>query len=94
MLSSLEVEVLTILGEIWESAKTGAIVGGIGGVIGAYLTVRKANQALRELPCPECGSVLGDNKPGKRTYQQTFWGGWTCPGCGCDVDRHGKRRES
>jgi hypothetical protein len=24
--------------------------------------------------------------------EEMMWGGWTCPNCGCKVDRYGKER--
>jgi hypothetical protein len=26
-----------------------------------------------------------------RNWRQRLWGGWTCPNCGCEVDRKGKK---
>jgi hypothetical protein len=24
--------------------------------------------------------------------EETLWGGWTCPNCGCKVDKYGRER--
>ncbi len=73
-------------------AITGGIVGGIIGASVAAIYVFWLNKKMREKPCPRCGQKLGDKKLGARSITQILWGGWTCPQCGCDVDRHGKVR--
>ena len=41
--------------------------------------------------CPRCGTPLPMiRKPASR--DEKLWGGWTCPNCGCKVDRYGKER--
>jgi hypothetical protein len=72
-----------------EPWQIGAIVGGIGGGLTVLL--------LALLPparkCPECGLQLPKVRaPG--SFRQVMWGGWTCPECGCEVDRKGKKVES
>ena len=40
--------------------------------------------------CPTCGEPL----PRLRvpTSRRQLWhGGWTCPGCGCELDRQGRK---
>jgi predicted RNA-binding Zn-ribbon protein involved in translation (DUF1610 family) len=40
--------------------------------------------------CPDCGRELSlIRKP--TSFRQAIWGGWTCPTCGCHVDRWGLR---
>ena len=64
------------------------IVGGMAGAlavlfIGLFAPPRK---------CPGCG----DPAPKVRTpanRRQLLWGGWTCPNCGTEVDRRGRRVE-
>jgi hypothetical protein len=75
-----------------ESWIIGAVVGGIAGAIAVGVAVTRANREVRAYPCPRCGRALGDKKPGPRTRTQALSGGWTCPECGCDVDRHGRER--
>jgi hypothetical protein len=73
------------------------IVGAIAAFVSAMAAVKivsAMNAEVRANPCPQCGQPLGDKKPGARTHEQVMWGGWTCPDCGCDVDRHGKVRAS
>jgi hypothetical protein len=77
-----------------ESWQLGAIIGGIGGAlaggIGAYRKVSRLNQEVRSHLCPQCAGPAKAGGP--RTWTQVLWGGWTCPECGCDVDRFGKER--
>ena len=41
--------------------------------------------------CPRCGARLPRfRKPAN--FGQFLWGGWTCHGCGCQVDRHRHER--
>ncbi len=43
--------------------------------------------------CPRCGTRLPMiRKPASE--QEALWGGWTCPSCGCKIDRYGKAREA
>ena len=67
----------------------GLLFGGAGG---GYQKVSAMNAQVRANPCPKCGEPLGSKKPGRGTWTQRMWGGWTCPECGCDVDRFGKER--
>lgn len=69
------------------------IISGIAGGIAAYFKAMSMKQVMQNFPCPNCRQLLGSSKLGKRTRQQVLWGGWTCPNCGCDVDRHGKERK-
>lgn len=69
------------------------ITGGVGGGMAAYEEVSQLNDAVRAHPCPQCGVPLAGNEPGRRTWTQVLWGGWTCPKCACDVDRFGNERD-
>lgn len=43
--------------------------------------------------CPKCGQKV----PAVRTptsIRQALWGGWTCSGCGCEIDKWGKEISS
>ncbi len=41
--------------------------------------------------CPRCGTALPMmRKPASK--DEALWGGWTCPKCGCKVDKYGKER--
>jgi hypothetical protein len=76
--------------EPWLSeALVGAVVGGIaGGLAVLVLVVLRRGQK-----CPECGEpVPRFRKPANR--RQALWGGWTCPNCGCEMDRRGRKVKS
>jgi hypothetical protein len=70
----------------------GAIAGGVvGGLVGVVILV----WALLQKPkaCPECGTPMPKvRRPANR--RQMLWGGWTCPECGCEIDRRGRRVET
>ncbi|MGZ3409291.1 MAG: hypothetical protein ACXWKC_15635 [Xanthobacteraceae bacterium] len=41
--------------------------------------------------CPRCGTAQSAlRKP--RSVNEMLWGGWTCPGCGCSIDKYGRER--
>jgi hypothetical protein len=43
--------------------------------------------------CPRCGRKLPMiRKPTSR--EEMLWGGWTCPSCGCKVDKYGRERSA
>ncbi len=66
----------------------GAIIGGIAGGLGALLFV--FFQPRRK--CPDCGEQLPTFRK-TTNKRQMLWGGWTCPNCGCEVDRKGRKIE-
>ena len=44
---------------------------------------------LEKVHCPDCGARM----PALRVpedWHQLMWGGWTCPECGCRMDKWGK----
>jgi transposase len=60
----------------------GAVVGGVAVLIIGLLAPART--------CPDCGEPLPKvRKPANR--RQMLWGGWTCPKCGCEVDRKGRK---
>jgi hypothetical protein len=61
--------------------------------VAAYRKVRAMNAEVRAHACPRCEEPLGIKRPGRITWTQRMWGGWTCPECGCDVDRFGNERK-
>lgn len=72
--------------EVIREATVGLIVGAIGGgavvVVVALVTPRR--------PCADCGELLPRfRKPAN--LKQMLRGGWTCPRCGCEVDRRGQK---
>jgi hypothetical protein len=41
--------------------------------------------------CPRCGTSLPMiRKP--TSHEEKMWGGWSCPKCGCKVDKYGRER--
>jgi hypothetical protein len=71
-----------------ESWLIGGIVGGIGGGLAVLLLC-----LLSPRKCPDCGESLAKfRKPASQ--RQALWGGWTCPKCGCEVDRRGHKVEA
>jgi len=60
----------------------GGVVGGSAVLVFALLQKPKA--------CPECGTPAPTvRKPANR--RQLLWGGWTCPKCGRELDRRGRK---
>jgi hypothetical protein len=48
---------------------------------------------LDAVDCPRCGERM----PRVRlptSLHQMMWGGWTCPNCGCEMDKWGKARDT
>lgn len=44
---------------------------------------------LENVQCPQCETKLPAIRP-PGNMEQFLWGGWTCPECGCKVDKWGK----
>lgn len=64
----------------------GILIGGLFGAIGILLL----GLVLPRRKCPECGEPLSRfRKP--TNARQALWGGWSCPKCGCEVDRRGRK---
>jgi hypothetical protein len=47
--------------------------------------------AFKGTKCPRCESPLPMIRKPSST-DEAMWGGWTCPSCGCKVDKYGKER--
>lgn len=45
---------------------------------------------LEEVRCPGCNEPMPQVRI-PDTLHQLMWGGWTCPKCGCRMDKWGKR---
>jgi hypothetical protein len=43
--------------------------------------------------CPKCGQRLPLFRV-PTSLHQLMWGGWTCPDCGCEMDKWGKAVDS
>jgi hypothetical protein len=70
----------------------GVLIGGIAGVVGGGLAVLAVAFLIPPKKCPLCGEPLPRfRRPANR--RQALWGGWTCPRCGCEVDRAGRMVE-
>jgi hypothetical protein len=67
----------------------GGIIGGIaGGLAGGLIGLIWALLQPRRY-CPECATPLP--KIGLKC-RRSFWrGGWICLGCGCEIDRKGRK---
>jgi len=44
---------------------------------------------LAGIHCPRCGTRLPAIRKPSST-EEMLWGGWTCPNCGCKVDKYGQ----
>jgi len=44
---------------------------------------------LEKVICPKCGEQLPALRVPKDMHE-LMWGGWTCPKCGCRMDKWGK----
>lgn len=63
-------------------AAVGGAVGGLAVLVWALLQKPRA--------CPECGTPVPKiRRPANR--RQMMWGGWTCSGCACELDRLGRK---
>ncbi len=70
---------------------TGALWGGLAGVI-VGLTLLIWVLLMPRKACPKCGAKLARfRKPSN--LGQALWGGWTCHGCGTELNRKGKMIE-
>jgi hypothetical protein len=70
----------------------GALIGGIVGGIAGGLAVLIIALVMPRRGCPDCGELFPRfRKPANS--RQALWGGNTCPKCGCEVDRKGRKIE-
>ncbi|MBH25147.1 MAG: hypothetical protein CMH57_11980 [Myxococcales bacterium] len=44
---------------------------------------------LDPVSCPDCDLPMPPVRTPKNT-RQALWGGWTCPDCGCEMDKYGE----
>ena len=67
----------------------------IPAMVVAIFLVRRQKQTrgigLFGAVCPRCAEPLPSVRKAT-SFSETLWGGWTCPRCGCKVDRYGKER--
>lgn len=70
-----------------DGATTGMLVGGIG----AGIVLLMFAMSRKPVKCPSCGREQPKmRKPAN--MQQAMWGGFTCVGCGAEMDARGKLR--
>ena len=48
---------------------------------------------LAAVHCPECKVKMPALRVPKN-FLEMMWGGWTCPECGCRMDKWGKPRDA
>jgi hypothetical protein len=65
------------------------IAGGVCGLV-AGLMVLVNSLTQQPLRCPECGTPVPKLRP-PANRRQMLWGGWTCAGCGIEIDKHGRK---
>lgn len=63
----------------------------VGVVLIAYRSVIKNDLGINPDPvvCPRCNASR-DSKRSLALRWRALWGGWTCPNCGCEVDKAGR----
>jgi hypothetical protein len=68
----------------------------VSAMLVAILLVRRQRQVrgigLFGAVCPRCAEPLPPTRKAT-SLKEALWGGWTCPKCGCKVDRYGKERD-
>jgi hypothetical protein len=45
---------------------------------------------LKPVACPSCGTMMPRTRM-PSSSRQAIWGGFTCPKCGCEMDKWGRR---
>lgn len=48
---------------------------------------------FERVDCPACGEAMPPIRIPKG-WHELMWGGWTCPSCGCRMDKWGKARDA
>jgi predicted RNA-binding Zn-ribbon protein involved in translation (DUF1610 family) len=48
---------------------------------------------LESVDCPKCGQRMPTLRV-PESLHELMWGGWTCPNCGCEMDKWGKPRNA
>lgn len=64
----------------------------LGACLVIYGTIVKNRWGVnfRRLSCPNCGTQMAQVRAPSSTGQG-LWGGCTCPKCGCQMDKWGRR---
>ena len=79
---------------MWIVAIADAAIFAILNAIVVYGTRKQTKWGinLKRICCPRCGEKAPFvRKP--TTLRQALWNGWTCPKCGCEMDKWGKEVE-
>ena len=73
-----------------------AIAGVVIGPVGALILLLIARLRPQDFVnrCQVCDLALLPRIRLPRSWHEGFWGGWTCKGCGSELDRHGNLRTS
>jgi hypothetical protein len=48
---------------------------------------------LEQVQCPKCAAALPMLRD-PSSMEELLWGGWTCPSCGCRLDKWGRATEA
>ena len=60
------------------------------GTIGIFVVLLCLILLQPQRVCPDCGKLLPKFRRPK-SAREMWKGGWTCPNCGCEVDRKGRK---
>lgn len=67
----------------------GSTIGMLVGAVGAAVVLLLFAMSRKPVKCPSCGREQPKmRKP--TSMQQAMWGGYTCEGCGAEMDARGK----
>ena len=67
----------------------GSLAWGIVAGAAVVAAVMAMAGRIRPVPCPRCTTPMPTfRRPA--SVKQALWGGWTCPTCGCEMDRSGR----
>jgi hypothetical protein len=69
------------------------VLGGIFGGMASLIVFGRLRLTLPTLRCSECDAPR-PLFPRVSSWSQLFRNGWTCPGCGCELDRTGRKLPS
>jgi hypothetical protein len=63
----------------------------LGGMYWVRRNTERRGTGLFGAVCPRCAEPLPTIRKAS-SFREILWGGWTCPSCGCKVDKYGKKR--
>lgn len=66
------------------------LLGGIVGGVAGGLAVAVVGLLMPRQKCVKCGATSPKFRQ-PASWRQALFGGWTCPECGCEMDRRGRR---